>query len=911
MKATAAPPLVRRFKKRKKIPSGWQARCPVCKKRRLTIMAAADGRIFPTCHEGCKLEEILRATGIPRDQVLVEPEKPKSNRTGAAKLKDLWRQVLRKLGVRLRDYGSDLLPQHAKLLAASAISPKVAKARGYRSVSKKAELKRLGFGEAQRRVPGLLVPVWAADGKIGLHQFRPDEPRKKDRKPLKYETPVGATMRIDVPPRVRKRGWLGDPARPLFITEGARKADAAVSVDLCCIAVLGVWAWRGSNRLGGKTVLADWERIALKERRVFLVFDSDLTTKPEVHAALLRMKTFLESRGAEILVIYLPSGVGGAKLGLDDFLAGGHTVDELLTLATPELRQPPRSSERFTVENGAICHVKPIGREGGLVSVPLCNFDARIAEGLQLDDGVETRRTFVINGKLDNGESLPPAQVPATEFSRMNWIMGAWGHRAVVNAGLGAQDHLREAIQRLSDKVSTRHVYTHTGWRKIGRKRVFLTAAGALGKKGIEVDIGPELTRYRLPSKPKKVRAAIKASLQLLEIAPDRITVPHLAAVYRAVLASFLPADLSGWIDGRTGSLKSTLAALFLAHYGDFDRLHLPGAWSSTANALERRAFILQDVLFVVDDFAPSAGDMRELESKAARLLRSQGNHAGRGRLKSDSSERAAYPPRGLAWSTGETRPSTQSLLARAAVIELDRADIDLKALSKCQAKAHLLPHALAAFILWLTPQAPRLKKRLRKEFKAARKRAAMEDAHLRVPEVVAHLWIGIDQFLTYARKKKAITSKKTKRLRKRWWKVLCAVGRAQSRLVKDEQPTRRFLRVLHTLLTQRQGELVDAEQSEESREKTAPMLLGWANSKWLFLLPEAAFRAVARFCQESGQPFAIKESTLRQHLAKEGISVTEAERLVVSANVGGKRRRVLKLRREPVEQLVGEAFPK
>ena len=49
---------------------------------------------------------------------------------------------------------------------------------------------------------------------------------------------------------------------PLF-----RKADAAVSIGLCCIAVLGVWNWRGTSDWGGKTALPDWEMIAFKDAR--------------------------------------------------------------------------------------------------------------------------------------------------------------------------------------------------------------------------------------------------------------------------------------------------------------------------------------------------------------------------------------------------------------------------------------------------------------------------------------------------------------------------------------------------------------------------------------------------------------------------------------------------------------------
>ncbi len=189
-----------------------------------------------------------------------------------------------------------LLPRHLDLLTASAISPTVAKTRGYRSVTNRAELERLGFAATQRLVPGLLIPIWGVDGKIASYQLRPDEPRIRDGKAVKYETLAGSRMVLDVPPMARR--WLGNPKKPLFITEGARKADAAVSKGLCCIALLGVWNWRGRNEFGGKTALADWDSIALNSRNIFIVFDSDVMTKASVHAALARLKAFLESKNA-------------------------------------------------------------------------------------------------------------------------------------------------------------------------------------------------------------------------------------------------------------------------------------------------------------------------------------------------------------------------------------------------------------------------------------------------------------------------------------------------------------------------------------------------------------------------------------------------------------------------------------
>jgi hypothetical protein len=186
-----------------------------------------------------------------------------------------------------------LLPQHQALIDASAISPEVASARGYWSAQRKTELRQLGFGERQCIGPALVLPVWSVTGDIGTYQIRPDQPRiGHDGKPIKYETPGKSRMVLDVHPFIREK--VRDPKIPLFVTEGIRKADAAISVGLCCLALLGVWNFRGTNEFGGRTALADWEYIAHNGRQVYIVFDSDVMLKPQVHAALARLKSFLE-----------------------------------------------------------------------------------------------------------------------------------------------------------------------------------------------------------------------------------------------------------------------------------------------------------------------------------------------------------------------------------------------------------------------------------------------------------------------------------------------------------------------------------------------------------------------------------------------------------------------------------------
>lgn len=804
-----------------------------------------------------------------------------------------------------------LLDQHAALVSASGISTKVATARGYRSITTRAELARLGFAHNQQRVPALLIPIWNVAGELALYQIRPDEPRIVKGKALKYETPRGSRMVLDVPPPAREA--LGGPKVPLFITEGVRKADSAVSRGLCCIDVLGVWNWRGSNELGGKVALADWELVALNGRTVFIVFDSDVAQKPEVRAAMDRLKAFLERRGATVHIVKLPHGPKGEKVGLDDYLAGGHPIETLFGLSAPDTPSPeshdstPDDDSPYTVERGRLCFIKET--KDGPVVLPLCNFNASISEEVVIDDGTETTRAFLIDGRLSAGGSLPTARVIADRFGRMDWILQSWGVDAVISAGMSAKDRLREAIQVLSRDVKRRRIFAHTGWREIEGQWIFLSANGAVGVDGFEVELGGELSRYQLPSIPENEIEAVRISLDLLGTAPAVVSFPLLAGIYRAPLASVLPLDVALWIEGITGSLKSTLAALFLCHYGSFERTNPPENWSSTANALEKSAFTLKDMPLLVDDFAPAALDRRELQAKAARLLRAQGNLAGRGRLKSDLTTRPAYPPRGLIIGTGEARPSGRSILARTLVLDLDRKHINFDQLNASQAAADRLPHAMAGFVRWLAPQMPTLRSCLRDAFSKARQRALGIGSHLRIPEVLAHLWVGLDCVLSYATEIGACSSSRGDELRHQGWAALLERAKTQNLLIEEERPARLFLQVLASLITQKRVLLVPKNHRIEPDNPAYPAI-GWFDSEHLYLIPEAAFQVVGRFAREGGEAFPVSEQTLRSDLVKEGVAVRERGRNTVVARAGGGMHRVLKLSRAAAAAILGGDFP-
>ncbi len=813
----------------------------------------------------------------------------------------------------------------------SAISPAVIAARGYRTVTVRAELHRLGFSEAQLRVPSLLIPVWSPAGDIGLYQARPDAPRILRGKAVKYETPSGSRMALDVPPTVRH--LIGDPAKPLFVTEGIKKGDALASQGCCAVALLGVWNWRGTNEHGGKTALPEWEMIALNGRTVYILFDSDVMLNPQVYGALLRLKAFLENRGARVLVIYLLPGDGGTKVGVDDFFASGHTLQDLLVLATAEVRLPPvpdglRESEHpyRSTETGLVW-LKPTG--GGTDEVRLTNFGAAIVADVAEDDGAEVRRSFEIEARLRG--RVRKFTVPAPTFAAMNWPAEHLGAGAVVYPGFGTKDHARVALQLTSGDIPERPIYTHTGWRKTPDGWVYLHAEGAIGANGLQPEFAAslptQLAGFALPDPVtgEGLKAAIRASVRIVDLATERVTVPLFAAIWRAVLGG---ADHSQHISGETGAGKTELAALAQQHFGPLmDARHLPGGWSSTGNALEAMAFSAKDALLAVDDFVPtgSASDIQRQHRDADRLLRGQGNLSGRARMRADTTLRPPKPPRGLIVSTGEDVPKGQSLQARVLASELPKqgpGSLDWQLLGLCQrdAAAGLYAQALSGFVRWLAPRYERISADLRAEVAALRGASYLEGQHRRTSAITASLCVAVRHFCMYAEESGAFTTVEAEAFRERCWAAITSIAASQAAGQTASEPTRHYLDLLGAALSSGRAHVAGPDGSkpkgaeawgwrqvtvgggeyEHQDWRPSGERIGWVAAENLYLQPDSSYAAAQRLARDSNDALGVTLPVLKRRLKDRGLlASTEPKRetTTVRKMLEGAQRNVLHLR--------------
>jgi len=546
--------------------------------------------------------------------------------------------------------------------------------------------------------------------------------------------------------------------------------------------------------------------------------------------------------------------------------------------------------------DGRLCRLRH-DRDGNEVVQPLANFDAEVVEEVSYDDGADTSRVFHVRGTLSDGRELPVARVPANDFSGMNWVTGAWGVRAVVCAGQGARDHLRAAVQILSNATS-RVVFKHTGWRLQGGAWAYLFHGGAVGAKDLAVELEPPLDRFVLPSDAVDVTEAVGWSLRLLDCGPDTLTVALLGAIYEAPLSFAMSPDFAVWLLGPSGSLKSELAALAQRHFGRFDRKTLPATWTSTENSLEARLFALKDVLAVVDDYAPltDARAQTDLERRAQRVLRGVGNHSARGRLRADLSAHPDRPPRGLVLCTGEDLPPGSSIQARLVVVSVDRDRLNLAAITELQGSAHRLPHAIRGYIEWLRPQIEDLQERLPRERERVRGELHRIGSHLRQAEALAHLYVGFDLFLAFAESVGAVTSDRATVLRERALDALRSIGERQGQQLVELDPAERFLTVLGTLLIQRRVVLVKKDVDPEPEDAE---FIGWRDEEFAYLLPAAVRRRVASFLRESGEHWPHTSTALNQALVRRGVLALSPDgRAETLVRVGGAsdRRRVLRL---------------
>lgn len=213
-------------------------------------------------------------------------------------------------------------------LASSAISVAEAEAAGLYSVEDARTLH-----DAYSRTAALVLPYYDLDrqplsypvgeGAAPFQRVRYLAPvyarRHGFQKPelLRYVQPPKSGIHPYLPPLGDWRAVAGNVDIPVVITEGELKAIAGTLAGTVTIGLGGVWMFCTPDGV----LLPTLQQFVWRGRTVYIAYDSDAVTNPQVLTAEARLVDELTRRGARCALVRIPPGPGDTKQGIDDYIA--------------------------------------------------------------------------------------------------------------------------------------------------------------------------------------------------------------------------------------------------------------------------------------------------------------------------------------------------------------------------------------------------------------------------------------------------------------------------------------------------------------------------------------------------------------------------------------------------------------
>ncbi|WP_316637459.1 hypothetical protein [uncultured Ruminococcus sp.] len=576
-----------------------------------------------------------------------------------------------------------------------------------------------------------------------------------------------------------------------------------------------------------------------------------------------------------------------------------------------------QDSYPFEIRDNCL-YVTTVSKRGSSTA-KVCNFVPRIVSEKTVDDGAVTEKTLVLSGIHADGSTLPPVEVNGADLSNFNWLLDKWGAKCIIEVGQRCKDHLRYYIQTTSEYAEQLTEYHVTGWKKIDGEWHFLLP----GDDSLNVVLKGKLQHYCGESNYDLYDLIDAYNLYKKPPASSHIIQPLVAFAFLTPLNEFLRQagcmpKFVLFITGRTGTRKSTIAALILSFFGQFSSTDLPMSFRDTANSIIANSFSLKDVLTCIDDFYPSDNaEMKKLNTTAQTVMRAYGDRTGRARLRSDSTLMESRPPQGNAIITGELSPDIgESGTARYFTLELKEEDVDLGALSVCQSEAAdgAYRRTMYAYTQWLKRRylcdddhVEKLRDKLLSWHKTYRNNYYHHNqtCHGRLPEIVACLMIGMRFFLQFLKENCVIKQEDQEIELELFRKELYALADQQSTNVEHDKPVNIFIRKLYSLIEG--GKVMITERNRpDNFDPYPPGYIGCQDEEYYYLNKDLAHSAVKKMCAEQGESFPVSAKALVKALAEEKLIKTTASGNTVSVRYCGKNMRFIALDKSKAEQVLG-----
>lgn len=173
-------------------------------------------------------------------------------------------------------------------------------------------------------ISGFKIPYFDVNGKpIEFFRVRTLQDSRSSfdllagKKQQRYMQPAKTAAMLYMPPNEKWSEITTNTTIPITITEGELKAACACKYGVPTIGLGGVWSFMQSK--AGKSLIDEFKLFEWADRDVFICYDSDAATNPDIVRAEIKLAEQLTTLGAVVHVCRIKAD-GEDKWGIDDFI---------------------------------------------------------------------------------------------------------------------------------------------------------------------------------------------------------------------------------------------------------------------------------------------------------------------------------------------------------------------------------------------------------------------------------------------------------------------------------------------------------------------------------------------------------------------------------------------------------------
>lgn len=541
----------------------------------------------------------------------------------------------------------------------------------------------------------------------------------------------------------------------------------------------------------------------------------------------------------------------------------------------------------------------------------LCNIIFKPIKEITIYDELTIEKELEIGGFLNNYKELPIIRVNIKDLRNSDWIEQYWGFECRLYPVSRCYDKVRDAIKVLCNNIKKEIVVKQLGWYRIDTTYIYIHGGGIIGSNNIKINIHESLSNFSI-NKDKNLneKASYEKALKLLKVAPLNVTIPLFSLTLLSLINTLLKWSNNEpkfclWLEGETGSRKTTIANLFTNYYNRINGFSNPPAnFKDTITSLEIKMFEFKDCPLLIDDYAPTDNprEKREIDTKVSTILRMYGDRISKARSNVKLTREKEFLPRGLGLITGEDFIGIHSSMARCICIYLNKHDVDLVKLTRRQANPLEMPTFIYYFLEWIAyvvNKNHRLPPIEIETFRANFRRNYSNEVHGRLIDAIFFLQYSYKMFLDYGLNLKILTQVEYDESLNIATNILCKLALCQQSDMQQEKPLIMYLKTLTELINTNQIVLI--EKGTEYKSKNH----GWYDEDFYYLMPEATFNMISKSWKIRNKEFPLSMTRLHRLLLDNDIVVPDSEpnKIVTKVKVNKTERpRVLKLKRKNIE---------